>query len=355
MTVRPEAIRASYAACHRVTRRAGSSFTPCFLVLRQPKRRAMEALYAFMRHTDDLGDSPAPGDCRREALAQWRASLQHALNSQGEARSSVSPLPLAQERQGATISPLPSAGEGQGVRAAGDRVSPSEKTPHATQSPHPSPLPKGEGTDAAILPAVADTVRRFGIPEEHLHAVIDGVEMDLDTHRYETFDELAVYCHRVASAVGLACIHVWGFRGQEAVGPARACGIALQLTNILRDLKEDAAHGRVYLPLEDLRACGYPAEDLVAGVLDARLDRLMALEIDRAERFYREGAELLDWLEPGGRRIGGMMIDTYHRLLLRIKRRPREVFARRVRLGRFEKLRIAARWALLPPRRLALP
>jgi len=355
MTVRQEAIRASYAACHRVARRAGSSFTPSFLMLRQPRRRAMEALYAFMRHTDDLGDSPAPAECRREALVHWRAKLEQALGGQAEPGSDVSPLPLAQERHGATISPLPSAGEGQGVRGAGEKASDNQKTRSGAQPLHPNPLPEGEGTHGAILPAVADTVRRFGIPEEHLFAVIDGVEMDLDTDRYETFDDLAVYCHRVASAVGLACIHVWGFRGQEAIGPARACGLAFQLTNILRDLKEDAARGRIYLPLEDLRACDYRAEDLLAGVLDARLDRLMGLEIDRAEWFYREGSELLYWLEPRAQRIGGMMIDTYHRLLGRIKRRPREVFARRVRLGRFEKLGIAARWALLPPRRSALP
>ena len=122
--------------------------------------------------------------------------------------------------------------------------------------------------------------------------MIDGVEMDLTPRRYETFDELEQYCERVASAVGLACIHIWGFRGPEAFEPARQAGVALQLTNILRDLKEDAAAGRVYLPLADLRRCGYSEKELSAGTVnDAFLD-LMRFEIERAEQFYRAAAGL---------------------------------------------------------------
>ena len=169
------------------------------------------------------------------------------------------------------------------------------------QSSPPWPTPSGE----------------FQIPPEHLFAVLDGVEMDLDRRRYETFDELRQYCDRVASAVGLCCIHIWGFRGPEAFAPARQAGIALQLTNILRDLKEDAAAGRVYLPIEDLRQCGYSADDLLAGVADQRFRRLMAMEVARAERFYAEGAELLDWLAPPGRRMFGLLMATYRALLRR--------------------------------------
>jgi phytoene synthase len=153
----------------------------------------------------------------------------------------------------------------------------------------------------------------------------------------------------------LACIYIWGFRGDEALEPARKCGIAFQMTNILRDLEEDAQQGRVYLPREDLRRFEYSEEDLRAGVVDARFDRLMQFEIDRARRFYHQGADLFDRLEPDGRRIFGMMISVYHRLLERIGRRPREVFGRRVRLSRWQKLSVAARWALLPAGRSALP
>jgi phytoene synthase len=310
---RPDpAISASYVACRQLARRAGSSFYPCFLLLPGPKRRAMDALYAFTRHTDDLADNPEPASVRREALSRWRASLESALSGDVAAPAD--------------------AGSGSDQRQPGDH-------------------PPGEG----LLAALADTVARFRIPAEHLFAVIDGVAMDLDPARYETFDELVTYCRRVASAVGLACIHIWGFRGNEALEPADKCGIAFQLTNILRDLREDAEQGRVYLPIEDLRRFDYPFEDLRAGVADERFDRLMQFEIDRARRLYREGGELFDRLEPDGRRIFGMMITVYHRLLERIARRPRHVFDGRVGLTRWQKLRIAARWVLLPTGRAALP
>jgi len=306
------AIRASYASCRRMARRAGSNFYPCFLLLGRPKRRAMDALYAFMRHSDDLVDNPQPLASRRDALARWRTLLETAL--------------------------------------AGDRNLPDPPEPQHDRLQRPYDRP-GE----ALLPALVDTVRRFQIPAEHLHAVLDGVEMDLAVGRYETFDDLVAYCERVASAVGLACIHVWGFRGEEALPYARACGIAFQVTNILRDLREDARRGRIYLPLEDLRLCSYSPEDLARGVADERFLRVMELEIDRVDRLYREGAELFQWLEPDGRRVFGMMMTVYHRLFQRIRRRPGDVLLGRVRLGRAEKLRIAARWLLLPPRRAALP
>jgi len=294
----------SYRFCHAVARQAGSNFYPCFVVLPKPKRRAMEAIYAFMRHTDDLGDRP-PEDpsatgSRLDELRAWRAALDRALS--GEAITT-------------------------------DTSDIAEHT----------------------LPAVADTLRRFHIPPEHLHAVIDGLEMDLEGRTYETFDELAEYCHRVASAVGLACIHIWGFHGEEAIEPARCCGLAVQLTNILRDLKEDAAIGRVYLPREDFRRCGYSADALRRGETGEAFDRLMRMEIARAGEFYHEGARLFDHLEPVGRRVLGMMLGVYHRLLQKIERDPAAVFVRRVRLGRLERLFLVARWLLLPASRRALP
>ena len=307
-----DAINASYACCRRVARRAASNFVPCFLLLPRPKRRAMHALYAFMRHTDDLADNGQPLDARRRGLALWRAMLEAAFSDPPDRQ-------LGGTREEDAIAELDDS--------------------------------RGQG----LLPALADAVRRFRIPAEHLSAVIDGVEMDLDRDRYETFDELVQYCQRVASAVGLACIHVWGFRGDEALEPARKCGIALQLTNILRDLKEDAERGRVYVPAEDLDRFGYSPEELTAGVVDERFLRLMEFQTGRARRFYHEGAELIDRLEPDGRRVLGMMISIYHRLLEKIAGRPGEVFRHRVRLNRWEKLAVAARWALLPPRRAALP
>ena len=162
---------------------------------------------------------------------------------------------------------------------------------------------------------MVQTVREFQIPPESLLAVLDGVEMDLEPRVYATFDELAVYCERVASAVGLACIHIWGFSGDNVLGPSRSAGLALQLTNILRDLSEDARRGRVYVPLEDIIACGYSAEELRDGVVNRPFLRLMEMEIDRAEQFYREAAELPRWLHKDGHRIFGLMMETYHALL----------------------------------------
>ncbi len=327
MNLDRETIDASYRYCRRMSRRAGSSFHAGFLLLPAEKRRAMWALYAFMRHTDDLADGPScrrplnengPTDDRspRDALAAWRSALELALNA-----------PRLRSRGG----PRAKREEGR------------EKRDSSFIIHHSS-----------LLPALADAVRRFQIPAEHLHAVIDGVEMDLDCRRYETFDDLRQYCERVASAVGMACIHIWGFRGPEAFGPARAAGVALQMTNILRDLKEDAAAGRIYLPLADLRECGYSVDDLLAGAAGERFRRLIAFEVARAERLYTEAAELLELLEPAGRRIFGITVATYRALLRKIAGNPEIVLQRRVRLGRAEKLRLVARWALLPPRKADL-
>jgi 15-cis-phytoene synthase len=327
MTFSRDTVDASYAACRRISRRAHSSFYAGFLLLPRAERRAMEALYAFLRHTDDLADDP-PGQCaRREALAAWREALRIALHEEEQ------------------------RGEGRGAKgdAANDECGMmNDESPdihHSSFIIHHFPL---------ILPALADTVSRFHIPHGHLFAVVDGVEMDLDSPRYETFEQLQTYCERVASAVGLACIHIWGFRGPEAFEPARQAGIALQLTNILRDLKEDAAAGRVYLPLADVRACDYSIDDLKAGVADERFRQLMAVEIARAKQCYARAADLFDLLNPSGRRIFGLTMATYHALLGRIAHHPEIVFQGRTRLGRCQKLGLLARWFLLPPRKADL-
>lgn len=311
MTMTRDTTSASYAFCRRLSRGSGSNFYAGFLLLPAAKRRAMDALYAFMRHTDDLADNIEPNRPRKEALIGWRAALEHAL----QGHFGLHPNDRFQRHR---------------VVYLEDRVG------------------------ASLLPALADAVHRFEIPAEHLRAVIDGVEMDLQKRRYETFAELEQYCRRVASAVGLACIYIWGFRGPEAFEPAALAGIALQLTNILRDLKEDAEADRVYLPLEDLQQCGYGPEDLINGVADDRFRRLVAIEVRRAEDFYRQGAELLPWLTRDGQRVFGMMMATYRALLIKIKRRPSDIFMGRIHLTRRKKLRIAARWILLPPREAAL-
>lgn len=274
-------LQASYDLCRHIARSSSSSFYYSFRLLPRAKREAMFALYAFLRRTDDLSDGPfAAGDNPRQALIAWRQSFFNAL---------------------------------------------------------------GGTFDDPLLPALADTVRRFGIPTDYLLAAISGVEMDLDHHGYETFPELEDYCHHVASAVGLACIHIWGFTSPAALEPARRCGLAFQLTNILRDIKEDAMLGRVYLPGEDLRRFDYSAAELKLGVCDERFRRLMRFEIERAEQCYADAAELDRWLHADCRRAFVAMLSTYRELLAEIKRRDGDVWTSRVRLAGWRKARIAMR------------
>lgn len=295
---------ASYAACRRVSRRARSNFYAGLLLLSGAKRRAMDALYAFARLTDDIADSAAPLDQRRRQLSQWQQAVEGAFAKTG------------------------------GPDQTGNNA--AEDCPES----------------CAVLPAVVDAAERFAIPSGHFRAMIDGAAMDLDKNRYETFDALEGYCRRVASSVGLACVHIWGFRSDAVFEPATKCGIALQLTNILRDVKEDLARGRVYLPQEDLREHRYTEADLRSAVADSRFAHLMAGQIDRAERYYCEGMTVLHWLEPGGQRVCGMMIERYRCLLRAIARRPEVVLHRRIALGPVTKAGLALRWFLSGRRRL---
>src|SRR5438552_10611338 len=197
------ALAASYAYCERLARREAANFYPAFRILPGPQRRAMSALYAFLRVSDDLTDEPGSAAERQDRLSTWRNDFTRAL--------------------------------------AGDYSHPLHAAFH-------------------------HAVRVHGIPCSAVSAVLDGVEMDLSQNAYATFAELYRYCYRVASAVGLACIHVWGFRNPAALEHAEAAGIAFQLTNILRDLREDAARGRVYLPLDELARFDYTPDDLKRGV-----------------------------------------------------------------------------------------
>jgi 15-cis-phytoene synthase len=276
---------ASYAHCQRLARQAASNFYFSFLLLPRAKRRAMCALYAYLRHIDDLADDEGYDlAIRRTELERLRAAM-----------------------------------------ASGGF--PAKANP--------------------ILPALADTATRYSIPVEYLTAAIDGVEMDLAGTHYETFAGLEKYCYRVASVVGLSCIHIWGFRGPQALEPARRCGIAFQLTNILRDLKEDADRGRCYLPQEDLQQFKYTLADLRGHEVNPAFNELMKFQIARAEQYFAAATELEPLLEIDGRRAFRAMASTYGALLRKIKHHPAAIFSHRVRLSRWEKVRIAG-CALFP-------
>jgi 15-cis-phytoene synthase len=281
------ALQRSYWLCQREARRSGSNFYYSFFFLPREKRRAMAALYAFLRRTDDLGDNDQSVERRREELHSWRQQLSDAL--------------------------------------AGS-------------------------TEESLLIALADSVRKFSIPTEYLYAAIDGVEMDLASRRYQTFAELEDYCYHVASVVGLACLYIWGFSDRAALLPARQCGIAFQLTNILRDLWPDAKAGRLYLPAEDLRRFGCATAGWPESSTPAQVRELLKFEIQRAEEFYRDAAELPQYLHPDGRRMFAAMHETYHGLLDRVRKRDVELTAP-VRLSRLQKLWFLSRsWVVGPPR-----
>jgi len=270
---------ASYRSAQDITRRRARNFYYSFVVLPSDKRRALCAVYAFMRYCDDIADGQAPVDQKRERLRSWRAQLDN-------------PPPTSPD-------------------------------------------------DCAFLPAFRDTVQRYRIAERHFHCVIDGAEMDLTTHQYGTFQDLYRYCFNVASAVGLVTLQIFGYTDQRARVYAEDCGIAFQLTNILRDLKEDAELGRIYLPREELEQFQYGPEDLKRGIVDERFRNLMTYQSIRARRYYVEARKLLPLVEKTSRPALWAMMEIYGRILNKIIRRKYNVFEERIGLSRSEKAAIA--------------
>lgn len=265
----------SYSYCELLARREAGNFYNGFRVLPRGQRLAMCALYAFMRIADDLSDEQGSVDDRRRALAGWRNGLHDAL---------------------------------------------AGRFSHACHE------------------ALQHTVSAYRIPSRYLEDVLDGVEMDLQPVRYETFAELYQYCYRVASAVGLACIHIWGFADEKARIYSESAGLAFQLTNILRDLGEDAARGRVYLPRDELARFGYDAENLGRGLRDDRFHELMRFQVERARRYYRDAWPLTPLLPAPGRAVFLVLARTYAALLDSIERRDYDVFSRRVTVNSWRKL-----------------
>lgn len=273
-----KAVEKSYDYCRGVARRRAKNFYYSFLLLSAQQRKAMCAIYAFMRYCDDLSDEPGATSA---AIERWRVEMQDAL--------------------------------------------------------------EGRFSGHLLWPAFHHTVRRFGIPHEYFRAMIDGVASDLEPRRFETFEELYQYCYRVASVVGLTTIHIFGFDTRSALPLAEKCGVAFQLTNILRDIREDAGNGRVYLPIEDLRRFGVTEEDLRAGNRGEAFLELMRFEAARARRYYSESQPLVDLIHPRSRPSLWALISIYSGLLDRIERSNYDVFRRRVRLSSLEKSWIVVR------------
>ena len=271
----------SYCYCRKVAKQRAGNFYYSFMVLPREKSNAMCAVYAFMRYCDDIADDPSIGRNKTLMLEKWRESLENA--------------------------------------AAGDCDS------------------------NCILPAFHDTLVKFGIPREYFHQLIDGATMDITARKYETFEQLYDYCYKVASVVGMVCIHIFGFTSSEAKKYAEYCGIAFQLTNILRDVKEDASMGRIYIPEDDLRTFNYSAQDLMNGVLDTRYHEMMKFEVQRAKSYYNAAMPLLPLVHPSGRAGLRAMIEIYSGILDKIEQRDYDVFSSRVSLSKSRKISIAVK------------
>jgi phytoene synthase len=277
-------LAASYRFCGVLARREARNFYYAFLLLPAAERRSMCALYAFLRHTDDLADEPAAATDKARALDAWRLELSAALT--------------------------------------------------------------GARTIWPGFPALADTVARHSIPVDLLMKAIDGVSMDVEPRRFATFDDLAVYCYHVASVVGLSCLHIWGYRseGGKAERLAESCGIALQLTNIIRDVREDARNGRIYLPEEDLARFGVGPDELARGGWPSDgVRELLAFEGARAYEYYAQANPLAPLVDRTGRPVLQTIVGIYRALLDEIARRDYHVLDGRIALRPWHKVSVALR------------
>ena len=275
------ALAESYRLCEQIARRTGKNFAYSFISLPADKRRAMCAIYAFMRRSDDIADGTANPVLASAGLKQWRATVDAALTT--------------------------------------------------------------SQCDDPILPALVDTVQRYRIEQRYFHELLDGTEMDQAVTRYETFDQLYRYCYHVASVVGLVVLPVFGGDMAATKIAGEACGIAFQLTNILRDVKEDAQLGRIYLPADDRQRFGVSEADILDFSFTPNFVELMKFEAARAREFYAKAQPLLGLIDADSRSTLAVMIGIYGSILDKIERTGYAVFDSRVRLSTGEKLWIVAK------------
>ena len=265
----------AYDYCRRVAKEHAKNFYYAFRTLPPAKRRAIYAVYAFCRHCDDVADDDdLPLDEKRRLLAEIRGRLHD----------------------------------------------------------------EGREPEDPVLLALGDTTRTFGVPSRYYEEVIRGVETDLVVSRFQSFDQLRDYCYLVASTVGLICIEVAGYEDPAAREYAVDLGIAMQLTNVMRDVKEDMDRGRIYLPLDDIRSFGYSEQDLMDGRRNESFRRLMAFQAERARGYFDSGAQLFPLLSRESRACATVLHQLYSRILDRIESSGYDVFERRIGLRTSEKL-----------------
>lgn len=266
----------SYAYARQLTRREAKNFYHAFRLLPPRRRDAIYAVYAFSRRADDAVDSVEEEQSTR---------------------------PQAKEKL-------------EELRA----------------------LLRGDVPADPLSPALADTIQRFNIPLEYFEELMLGMEMDLDDQRYETFDDLYRYCYRAASAVGLICIEIFGYQDKAAREYAEALGIAMQLTNILRDIREDMTRGRIYLPREDLDRFGYSEEQLEKNELAPAFQDLMEFQVRRTREYFQKAEPLFPLIDAEARYCPVLLKRLYSKILDKIENRNYDVFSRRPGLSRLQKL-----------------
>jgi phytoene synthase len=268
----------SYQYCVDKTKQSGSSFTSSFRFLTQDRRQAMTVLYAFCREVDDVVDECSDADVARTTLNWWRNEVAAVFGG------------------------------------------------------HPThPVCK------ALIPVVA----RFNLPQEHLLEIIDGMEMDLDQPRYADFKSLQLYCYRVASVVGLLSAEIFGYTDRETLKYAHDLGIAFQLTNIIRDVGEDARRNRIYLPMDEMQQFGVTAADILNSRETPNFQKLMAFQIERAQRFYQQALDHLPAADRKAQRVGLIMATIYRAVLDEVVSSGCHVLKERVSLTSRYKLWLA--------------
>ena len=270
----------AYDYCRRLTRERAKNFYYAFVTLPAAKRRAIYATYAFCRLCDDATDDTDDPDVKLQLVEQQREALEKTCAGRPEGRVHL---------------------------------------------------------------ALHDTINTFGIPRSYLDEVINGVEMDITKTRYSTFEELSEYCYRVASAVGLICIEIFGYSNPCARQHAIDLGLAMQLTNILRDVEEDLERGRLYIPGEDLERFGCSEEDMLLRRTGDGFRDLMRFQVERARDYFQRGKRLLPLLSPRSRACPAVLHGLYTRLLDRMEAVDYNVFGRRISLSTREKMGLLAK------------
>ncbi|MFQ5796055.1 MAG: presqualene diphosphate synthase HpnD [Candidatus Bipolaricaulia bacterium] len=281
-------LQVAYEYCRRLTKAEAKNFYYAFITLPAEKRRAIYATYAFCRRCDDATDEQLLTDQKTRLIEQQRQDLEQCFAG------------LAQD---------------------------------------------------PVYVALRDVTAHYSIPRDHFEQVIDGVEMDLTTRCYQRFEDLRLYCYRVASVVGLISLQIFEYQDLRAREHAIELGLAMQLTNILRDVKEDLERDRIYLPLEDLERFGYSEKQLEQQIVNESFVKLMKFQVARARHYFDRGCQLLGYLPVRSRACPAILSGIYLRILDEIEARNYNVFNDRIGLSSPEKLYIAfKRWteSLLP-------